>query len=83
MIRLELRKKKNPPRNSNRLLAYKIQNHKYFETIIIFCIFFSTIIMGMQYYQMNKAYEENLEKISLILTFIYNLEALIKFIALQ
>mmetsp|Transcript_5497 Transcript_5497/g.8592 ORF Transcript_5497/g.8592 Transcript_5497/m.8592 type:complete len:206 (+) Transcript_5497:5304-5921(+) len=39
--------------------------------------------MGMQYYGMSSSYKQTLDQVSLILTFVYNIEALIKIIALQ
>ena len=83
MIRLDLQREKNLPKNPFQLSAYNLQNHKYFEYFITFCIFSSVILMAMKYYQMPPEYGSKLEFFGNLLTFIYNIEALIKIIALE
>ena len=83
MIRLDLQREKNPPKNPFQSSAYNLQNHKYFEYFITFCIFSSVILMAMKYYQMPPEYGSKLEFFGNLLTFIYNIEALIKIVALE
>ena len=83
MIRLDLQREKNLPKNLFQLSAYNLQNHKYFEYFITFCILLSVILMAMKYYQMPPEYGSKLEFFGNLLTFIYNIEALIKIIALE
>ena len=83
MIRLDLQREKYLPNNLFQKIAYFMQNHKYFEFFITFCIFFSVILMAMRYYQMPPEYEQNLEVFGNLLTIIYNVEAVIKIIALE
>lgn len=57
-------------------------SNQHFDYFIAFCITLSTLLMSLRYYTMTRTYESYLELFSNILTFIYNVEAGIKIMAL-
>ena len=82
MIRLNLEIKKSLPTNDNELLAYQISSHRYFEYFVTVCILGSTVIMALKYYQMPEEYENILTLCNYCLSLVYNIEAVLKIIAL-
>lgn len=83
MTRLKLLKKRNPPTHPKKILAWKIMNNRHFDAFIACCITLSTILMSLRYYTMTFKYQTNIEIGSGALTLVYNLEAVIKIMALE
>lgn len=82
MLAKTLLRKKYPPQGKFRRFFYDVQDSKYFEGFIITCIFMNTIIMAMQYARMDHDYGLSIEAINYVFSFIFNVEMVIKLIAL-
>lgn len=81
MSRIILEPKKPPPENEIQLQAFEICNDVRFENFINLCIMLSTLQLATRYYLMDKTFENSLDILGILLTLIYNIEALIKLIA--
>ena len=83
MIRLNLTTKKHPPNNSTQLLMFEISKNKYFDYSMTIAIFSCTFLMTLHYYKMDETYEFYLDIMSKLLTFVFNIEAVIKILAYE
>ena len=82
MIRRQLKPQEEIPKSFLRKLCYEIVNHNFTEVVITVCIFLNTIVMAMRYYRMSSEYADSLEICNYIFAVIFNVECLIKLIAM-
>ena len=82
MLAKTLIRKKFPPKNKFRRFFYNLQYSKYFEGFIVGCILLNTVVMAMRYARMSETYENTIEYINYVFAIIFNLEMIVKLIAL-
>jgi hypothetical protein len=83
MLSKTLIKKQYLPKNKCRKFFFDVQSHKFFEYFIIVCIMMNTVIMAMRYARMTEEYEFVIEIINYVFAIIFNIEMVIKMIALS
>lgn len=82
MLTQELKVKHKPPENSYRLKCFNCVTKSKFDYFITSCIIGNTIVMAMKYYTMSTSYSETLEILNYFFAGIFNLECILKLIAL-
>ena len=74
--------KQDVPTNKTRLWCYRLVNRKQFELVITICIVLNTVVMAMKYYTMTKKLEGILENCNYFFAAVFNVECVLKLIAL-
>ena len=82
MIKQTLFPKKDRKTSIIRKKLLILTESKHFDYFITFCICANTIIMAMRYYNMPLTYAKVLEDINFGFSIIFNIEFLLKFLAL-
>ena len=82
MLSKTLIKRSKVPKNKIRKFFFRIQEHKYFEYFITGWILANTVIMAMRYARMSTEYSNTLDNFNYFFAAVFNLEMIIKLIAL-